>query len=63
MQRLLVLVILVILILTAASPVVFSPVDSVEHSNDTVVAALQFEVMHLHADPDCPSSSGGGSGC
>lgn len=62
MRMFLSFVLLVIVLVYAAIPV--TTTNKVQVSEDAIVAVLDFEVSHFHADPDCPNPpSGGGGGC
>ena len=45
-------VLLVVVLVSVVAPV--TTTNQVQVSDDTVVAALEFEISSFHADPDCP---------
>ena len=55
------LIVLIILLVSAASPIISS--EDIETS-DSTVAALEFDVSYHLADPECPPGGNGtGGGC
>ena len=55
------IILLIIMLVSVASPVVSS--EDIDTS-DSTIAALDFDVTYFHADPECPPLAGGnGGGC